>query len=205
MRFGKCYETDSVKWAKPRPLFQPPANCCVGDVNRARMIHGEDVNTLGNVGEYPITLAALRREPNNAVEIFKALLDHGACPNVIRADRPHLLALCRARAKRIDDVEPSMENRMYQMTLTIPGVRRREGGQGTAGGTTGTHADGTVKSTAVEEVEREESLELVQHVTTCIQQHKLCRYCKVRKQKTQLADLHLKIPNYTDEMAQRLG
>jgi hypothetical protein len=74
-------------------------NCCVGAVKRAMMIHGEDVNTLGNAGEYPITLAASRREPNNAVAIFKALRDHGACPNVIRADGQHLLALCRARAK----------------------------------------------------------------------------------------------------------
>jgi hypothetical protein len=125
------------------------------------------------------------------LKIFKALLDHGACPNVIRADGQHLLALCRARAKWIDDPEPSVGNQLYQVTISLGASRGRR---------PGAHA-----AAAIQEMEREESIALVELVTTCIQQHKLCRYCKAHKQKMQLANLHLQLPNYTDAMSARLG
>jgi hypothetical protein len=156
-------------------------NCHAGAVKRALM-NGDNVNTLGDSNrEYSVHMVALRREPDNAVEIMKALIDHGACPNVIRGDGKHLLAICRERAKWIDDTEPSMENTMYRMRYCILG------------------------SSELERLEREESEQLMEIVTSGIQEHKLCQLCKAKKQNNTAADAHLGLSNMTDELLKRFG
>jgi hypothetical protein len=156
-------------------------NCHAGAVKRALM-NGDNVNTLGDsIREYSVHMVALRREPDNAVEIMKALIDHGACPNVIRGDGKHLLAICRERAKWIDDTEPSMENTMYRMRYCFSG------------------------STELESLERQESEQLVEIVTAGIQAHKLCQLCKAKKQNIPTADAHLRVSNLTDDLLDRLA
>lgn len=149
-------------------------NCHVGAVKRALMEQGEDVNTLGAIREYPVHLAALRREPENAIAIMRILIQHGACPNVMRGDGKHLLSICRERAKWIDDPEPSMANTMFRLRHLLGG--------------------------ALEDEERRESEALVDLVSTAIQQHKLCRLCKARKQSKASKDAHLHVENLTDRL-----
>jgi hypothetical protein len=144
-------------------------NCLVGAVKRALM-EGDDVNDL-LVFEYPIHRAALRNEPDSAADIFGVLLRHGACPNVLRGDGRHLLEVCRDRARWIDDDEPSMENIFFRMSHL---------------------------GEDLEELERAESENLVVLVTDAIKRHKMCRYCKGRKQATGKNDAHLSMPNLTD-------
>ena len=68
----------------------------------------------------------------------------------------HLLDICRARAKWIDDPEPSQLNRMYRM----PFLGRQE---------------------MLEKMERMESEKLVELVTDAISNHVMCRICKRQK------------------------
>jgi hypothetical protein len=155
------------------PMIQTAANNCLAGAVKRALMEGGDVNDLF-VSEYPIHRAALRNEPEAAVEIFGVLLRHGACPNVLRGDGRHLLEICRERAKWIDDREPSTMNKMCRMKF------RLEGG--------------------MEEVERTESVKLVELVTDAIKGHKMCRYCKGRKQATGTNDAHLSMHNMTDEV-----
>lgn len=165
---------------EPSTIIAASNNCHLGAVKRALM-EGDDVNTLGSsVREYPVQMAALRREPENAVEIMKVLIQHGACPNVIRGDGKHLLSICRERAKWIDDTEPSMDNTFFRMQHGLLG-----------------------DDTALQGVEREESQELVELVSNAIQQHKLCRLCKARKQNEAAKDAHLHVENLTDQLLAR--
>ncbi len=143
-------------------------NCLVGAVKRCLMEQG-DVNDLF-AAEYPLHRVALRNEPDAAVDIFVVLLRHGACPNVLRGDGRHLLEVCRERAKWIDDSEPSMGNMLFRM--------------------------GHLGST--EETERTESEKLVELVTEAIQGHKMCKFCKGRKQATGRNSVHLNMANMTD-------
>ncbi len=59
-------------------------------------------------------------------------------------------------------------------------------------------------SDCLERIERRESAELVQLVTTAISQHKLCNCCKARK-KMKGNDAHLRVENLTDELLRRTG
>jgi hypothetical protein len=130
-------------------------------VKRA-LANGDGVNTLGGFNcEYPVHMVTLRRGPDNAVEVMKALIDHGASPNVIRGDGKHILVICRERAKWFDDAEPSMENTMYRMRYGIHG------------------------SSELERMERQESEQLVEIVTNGIQEHKLCQVDKATSKKIQ--------------------
>jgi len=108
-----------------------------------------------------------------AVEIVRTLLSYGACPNVIRGDGQHLLAICRGRAKWIDNSEPSMANTFFRLKHMFGG--------------------------GLDDVERKEREKLVELVTNSIRQHKLCRYCKARKQLKHI-DQHLGGGNDTDEL-----
>ncbi len=148
-------------------------NCHATSVKRALM-EGTNVNEKCNKFlETPIMVAALRREPGEAVDIVKTLIMHGACPNVVRGDGSHLLAICRSRAAWINDREPSMVNSMFQLMAMCRG--------------------------GVEKAEREESAELVALVASAIRQHKLCKLCKARK-RMKGYDVHLKISeNLTDD------
>jgi hypothetical protein len=148
-------------------------NCLPNAVKRALMEGASDVlvNDLF-VCEYPIHRAALRNEPDAAVEIFGLLLRHGACPNVLRGDGRHLLEICRERASWIDDSEPSMGNIMFRVMHLLDGL---------------------------EEVERTESETLVELVTEAIKGHKMCKFCKGRKQATGWNNVHLNMPNMTDD------
>jgi hypothetical protein len=162
-------------------LIAAANNCHAGAVKRALM-NGDDVNTLGDsIREYSVHMVALRREPDNALESMKALIDHGACPNVIRGDGKHLLAICRERAKWIDDTTPSMENTMHRMRYSFSG------------------------SNELERLERQESEQLVEIVTCGIRNHKLCRLCKAKKQNNPTADAHLHGSNLTDDLLERLA
>lgn len=179
------FEKHKVLMREPTVLIAASNNCHAGAVKRA-LQNGEDVNTLGDsVREYAVQLAALRREPENAVTIMTVLIAHGACPNVIRGDGKHLLAICRARAQWIDDSEPSMENRLFCLQNKIGGMLDADAPD------------------PLERVEREESQALVDIVTSAIQQHKLCRLCKARKQNKLSADAHLQVPNMTDALLAR--
>jgi hypothetical protein len=151
-------------------------NCDAGAVKRALM-EGEDPNALGaRINEHPVHLVALRREPENAVEIMRILIKHGACPNVIRADGKHyLLAIWIERAKWIGDPEPSTLNKFYQIE----------------------HMGN------LEAAERAESQELVELVSKAIQNHQLCHLCKARKHNKPAQDIHLHMPNFTDSLLAR--
>jgi len=152
-------------------------NCCLPAVKRA-MMEGGDVNeSCPNVMERPIMLAALRNEPANAVKIVRTLIQHGACPNVVRGDGQHLLAICRGRARWIDDTEPSQGNIFFRLDAKMESMLEE--------------VDGCEKE------ERRESEELVELVTSAIQQHKLCKFCKARKS-LKGYDAHLKGGDLTD-------
>lgn len=133
-------------------------SCHVGTVKRALMQEGgmKDINKLQS-NESPLHRAALRNEPNAAVEIFGMLLKHGACPNVIRCDGVHMLDICRGRARWIDDSEPSMGNLLFRMPYQLGG------------------------SEGLEEVERKESSDLVKLVKEAIKNHAMCKLCKRQK------------------------
>jgi hypothetical protein len=64
--------------------FQSP-RCVIhaGAMKRASM-NVDDVNTLSNTTDVnPMPLLALWKHSANAIEIMKALIDHGACPTVM--------------------------------------------------------------------------------------------------------------------------
>jgi hypothetical protein len=106
---------------------------------------------------------------------MRALIDHGACPNVIRSDGKHLLHVCQERALWLDDP-------------TIPGINPFHVLYRLA-----------LKNKNVEEEERKESQELVELVTEAIRTHKLCSICKASKQHKK-DTTHLKEENFTDAM-----
>jgi hypothetical protein len=133
-------------------------HCHAGAVQRALMTH-EHANTLGDSSDspqYPVQYTPRRQEPENAVDIMRALIGHGTCPNVMRWDGKHLLAICRERAKWIDDDELSSRNSTYQLLHGIAAGHQQE----------------------VERLEREESNELVEIIKYAVLEHKLCCYCK---------------------------
>jgi hypothetical protein len=166
---------EGMRGSVPRntPMIHPAsANCLIDAVKRA-LTEGDDVNSLF-VAEYPLHRAALRNEPDAAAEIFGILLRHGACPNVLRGDGRHLLEVCRKRAAWIDDREPSMGNIMFRIMNVTDDL---------------------------EELERAESEKLVWLVTDAIKVHKMCKFCKGRKQATGANDAHLSLPNMTDKFA----
>jgi hypothetical protein len=148
----------SAKQQGNTPLIHCASNNCLPAAVKRALVEGASDALINDlyVCEYPIHRAALRNEPEAAVEIFGLLLKHGACPNVLRGDGRHLLEVCRERAKWIDDSEPSMGNMLFRM--------------------------GHLGST--EETERTESEKLVELVTEAIQGHKMCKFCKGRKQAT---------------------
>ena len=125
--------------------------------------------------EYPIHRAALRNEPNAAVELVGILIKHGACPNVIRCDNVHLLDICRMRAKWIDDPEPSTGNLLYRMPFQLAGHEM------------------------LEKVERKESAELVELVADAIKNHVRCKLCK-RQKATRVNPNANMVGNMTDEL-----
>mmetsp|Transcript_30316 Transcript_30316/g.64207 ORF Transcript_30316/g.64207 Transcript_30316/m.64207 type:complete len:267 (+) Transcript_30316:1-801(+) len=135
-------------------------NCHLGALKRALMENDgmRNVNKLvQGEGRYPIHLAALRNEPDAAMDIIRLLLKHGACPNVIRFDGEHLLQVCRGRAQWIDDTEPSMGNVSFRSRCQTEGPEQ------------------------LEELERKESSDLVELVTEAIQMHSKCKFCKKQK------------------------
>lgn len=130
-------------------------NCNLQTLKRALMQERDAMEKINSIyaHEYPIHRAALRNEPNAAVDICKILIKHGACPNVYRGDSVHLLDICRGRAKWIDDQEPSTENSMFRMLCQMkPGM--------------------------LEKVERKESADLVELITEAIRNHTRCRLCR---------------------------
>jgi hypothetical protein len=170
------------KQMRESTVLVPAANNCHASAVKRALMNGDNVNTLGDSNrEYSVHMVALRREPDNAVEIMKNLIDHGACPNVIRGDGKHLLAICRERAKWIDDAEPSTENTMYRMRYCFR------------------------DSSEIERLERQESEQLVEIVTKGIQEHKLCQICKAKKQNNRAADAHLHLSNFTDQLFKHQG
>mmetsp|Transcript_21970 Transcript_21970/g.32539 ORF Transcript_21970/g.32539 Transcript_21970/m.32539 type:complete len:539 (+) Transcript_21970:60-1676(+) len=152
-------------------------NCHVGAMKRALMEENDVVKKVNKLqqNEYPIHRAALRNEPNAAVELVGILIKHGACPNVIRCDNMHLLDICRGRAKWIDDPEPSTGNLMYRMPYQLRG------------------------NGMLEKVERRESTELVELVTEAIRNHVKCKLCKRQKATRVYADASI-CGNMTDEL-----
>jgi hypothetical protein len=154
------------------PMIHCASNNCLVDAVKRALMEGGDVNDLYGF-EYPIHRAALRNEPGAVVELCGVLLRHGACPNVLRGDGRHLLEVCRERAKWIDDSEPSMGNGFFRVEHFLDGL---------------------------ENVERTESEKLVELVTDAIKGHKMCKFCKGRKQATG-NDAHLSVSyNMTDAM-----
>jgi hypothetical protein len=131
------------RWANPAGSFQPPSIVMQGGRVKRALMTGKHANAPGDsstIPIYPVQYTARRREPENAVDIMRALLiGHGACPNVIHWDGKHLLAICREQAKWIDGDEPSSRNFMYQLPHGLAGHRKDE----------------------VEQLEREESNEMV--------------------------------------------
>jgi hypothetical protein len=154
-------------------------NCDVSGMKRALMEEPDAMKKINKLqqNEYPIQRAALRREPNAAEKIVNMLIKHGACPNVIRCDNVHLLDICRARAKWIDDPEPSQLNRMYRM----PFLGRQE---------------------MLEKMERRESEKLVEIVTDSIKNHVMCRVCK-RQKATRVNPNDVRSENATDALLRR--
>jgi hypothetical protein len=151
-------------------------NCLPAAVKRALVEGASDALVNEHFSwQYPIHGAALRNEPEGAVEIFEVLLRHGACPNVMRADGRHLLEVCRDRAKWIDDSEPSMGNVMFRIEHLMDGL---------------------------EETERAESETLVELVTEAIKGHKMCKFCKGRKQAAGSNSVHLSMANMEDKLSQ---
>ena len=153
-------------------------NCHVGAMKRALMEENDAMKKVNKLqqNEYPIHRAALRNEPNAAVELVGILIKHGACPNVIRCDQMHLLDICRGRAKWIDDPEPSMGNLLYRMPLQLGGGEM------------------------LEMMERRESAKLVELVTDAIKNHVRCKLCK-RQKATRFAT-HDRY-NMTDELLKK--
>lgn len=156
-------------------------SCNVKGIKRALMEDPERAHKLVNVmgqDAYPIQMAAMRTEPHQAKIIIELLIKHGACPNVIRADQQHMLDICRARAKWIDDPEPSMGNMMFRLPLQMSG--------------------------ALEKEERRESDELVEIVKKAIQNHKECKFC--RRQLAMRADYNKHCThNMTDQFLKSLA
>jgi len=177
------------------PILVTVANDCIlSAVKRAMMYEGGNVNEkCPHTKEYPIMVAALRNEPDNAVAIVRTLIQHGACPNVVRYGGQHLLAMCRERAKWIDDTEPSTGNQMFRMETTLKSALSGLGDDkdGNGDGNEG-QDEGDILMRGCEREERRESAELVQLVTSAIQQHKLCSLCKARKNRKGF-DAHLTI------------
>lgn len=172
----ECFLNFQRKMREESILIPACNNCSAATVKRALM-NGEDPNKLSvTTHDLPILMVALRREPENALNAMKALLDYGACPNVVRADDKHLIEICRSRAKWIDDAKPSRENEMFRSFCGLAG-------------------DGVL-----EKMERNESEELVKLVTEAIREHKLCRHCKARKRNRRVAGMHLHTENLTDFM-----
>jgi tetratricopeptide (TPR) repeat protein len=130
-------------------------SCSVEMMKRALMQEKDAIEKINSAFqfEYPIHRAALRNEPNAAIEICKILIKHGACPNVYRGDSVHLLDICRGRARWIDDEDPSLPNHLFRLTMMMsPG--------------------------SLEEEERNESSKLVELIKDAIKNHKRCRHCK---------------------------
>jgi hypothetical protein len=114
---SSCIAPTDVKKDYPKPKFQfqkhrsvkgecsmiiPAAsNYHTGTVERA-LLTGENVNTLRNNCRYPVQYTAMRREPENAVEIMRALIEHGAGSNIIDVDRKHLVAIYLSRTGQVD-------------------------------------------------------------------------------------------------------
>lgn len=189
----------SAKAQKTSVLMASANNCCLPAVKRA-MMEGADVNgKCPRLLEHPLHVAALRREPENAVAIVRTLIHHGACPNVVRGDGVHLLSICRERAKWIDDDEPSQLNSMFQMTHRMAGLLGDLSKKhGTTAGNDNDIDKDDLSMLSTEQMERRESAELVQLVTAAISQHKLCNHCKARK-KMKGNDIHLRVGNLTDD------
>jgi hypothetical protein len=152
-------------------------NCHVGAMKRALMEENDAMKKVNKLqqNEYPIHRAALRNEPNAAVELVGILIKHGACPNVIRCDNVHLLDICRNRAKWIDDPEPSTGNLMYRMPFQLAGKGM------------------------LEKAERRESAELVELVADAIKNHVRCKLCK-RQKATRVNPNATMFENMTDEL-----
>jgi len=182
-------------------LVQAANDCHLPAVKRAMMYEGGNVNDkCPRVKEYPIMVAALRNEPDNAVEIVRTLIKHGACPNVVRGDGQHLLAICRGRAKWIDDPEPSHVNRLFQITQNMNMISSSIlSAIGDSDDDDDVDGDDDDDLNGCEREERRESGVLVQLVTAAIRQHKLCKLCKARKNRIGY-DGHLMVDdNMTDE------
>ncbi len=177
-------------------------NCNIKAVKRALMEGGDANEKSQMMQEYPIHCAALRNEPENAVDIVRTLIQHGACPNVTRGDGVHLLAICRQRARWIDDQDPSGANSMFRLQHQMKGLM--SGMMGVHDGADTDDKENGNATDSLERVERRESAELVQLVTTAIRQHKLCNCCKARK-KMKGNDAHLRVGNLTDEFLKRTG
>ncbi len=84
-----------AKARDPSMLMVCANNCHLPAVKRALMEGGDANEKSQLMKEYPIHVAALRNEPENAIPLVRTLIQHGACPNVTRGDGVHLLAICR--------------------------------------------------------------------------------------------------------------
>lgn len=133
-------------------------NCSLETLKRALMVEKDAVKNINGIWrhEYPIHRAALRNEPNSALDICKILIKHGACPNVYRGDGVHLLDICRGQAKWVDDPDPSFMCLMYRMPLQM-------------------------NPAMLQKMERRESEKLVEFITEAIQNHVMCKHCKRQK------------------------
>jgi ankyrin repeat protein len=150
------------------PLYVAAWYCNVKAVKRALM-SPDGIDALNQFdpfhAAYPIHFAAGHPMTNNSVEVIRILIQHGACPNVIRGDGKHLLEICQETALRLD------------RKVSISKFKWMPVKEGK------TEEDLTLrvflgKGEHLDDEERKESEELVEMVIHAMNQHKLCPYCK---------------------------
>lgn len=154
-------------------LFACATHCHAPTFKRALLeaaeLFPDDYGVNGTYqGQCPLHSAALRNEPDNALEIMKALLQAGSCPNMRRFDGKHVLEILKEEPFWMSDTAPSEQCEIFKAQCRV----KHWFGQLVSGERDAVEDAVILKSFA--EAESKEMSELIERE---IKRHALCKHC----------------------------